>query len=134
MFIENMKNYLWNMFANIKNGQMAKKSVILQPRNNICESFLKILWDEGFISGYRIFAQNNKKIEIFLKYTQAGKPVINSLKCLSKPGQRLYYSAKQIWKLDSSKTFIIFSTNKGLKTISQCKKNKIGGEPLVVIN
>jgi small subunit ribosomal protein S8 len=134
MFIENMKNYLWNMFANIKNGQMAKKGVILQPRNNICESFLKILWDEGFISGYRIFAQNNKKIEIFLKYTQAGKPVINSLKCLSKPGQRLYYSAKQIWKLDSSKTFIIFSTNKGLKTISQCKKNKIGGEPLIVIN
>lgn len=122
------------MFANIKNGQMAKKSVILESRKNICESFLKILWDEGFISGYRIFAQNNKKIEIFLKYTRAGQPVISSLKCLSKPGQRLYYSAKQIWKLDSSKTFIIFSTNKGLKTINQCKKDKIGGEPLVVIN
>ena len=122
------------MFANIKNGQMAKKSVMLESRKNICESFLKILWDEGFISGYRIFAQNNKKIEIFLKYTRAGQPVISSLKCLSKPGQRFYYSAKQIWKLDSSKTFIIFSTNKGLKTINQCKKDKIGGEPLVVIN
>lgn len=129
-----MKNYLWNMFANIKNGQMAKKSVILELRKNICESFLKILWDEGFISGYRIFAQNNKKIEIFLKYTRAGKPVMNSLKCLSKPGRRLYYSSKQIWKLDSSKTFIIFSTNKGLRTIGQCKKDKIGGEPLVIIN
>jgi small subunit ribosomal protein S8 len=129
-----MKNYLWNIFANIKNGQMAKKSAILEPRKNICESFLKILWDEGFVSGYKIFAQNNRKIEILLKYTRAGKPVINSLKCLSKPGQRLYYSAKQIWKLDSSKTFIIFTTNKGLKTISQCKKDKIGGEPLVVIN
>jgi small subunit ribosomal protein S8 len=129
-----MKNYLWNMFANIKNGQMAKKSVILESRKNMCESFLRILWDEGFISGYRIFAQNNKKIEIFLKYTRAGKPVINSLKCLSKPGQRLHYSAKQIWKLDSSKTFIVFSTNKGLKTINQCKKDKIGGEPLAVIN
>lgn len=122
------------MFANIKNGQMAKKSVILESRKNMCESFLRILWDEGFISGYRIFAQNNKKIEIFLKYTRAGKPVINSLKCLSKPGQRLHYSAKQIWKLDSSKTFIVFSTNKGLKTINQCKKDKIGGEPLAVIN
>jgi small subunit ribosomal protein S8 len=122
------------MFANIKNGQMAKKSVILEPRKNICESFLKILWDEGFICGYRIFTQNNGKIEIFLKYTRTGKPVMGSLKCLSKPGQRLYYSAKQIWKLDSSKTFIIFSTNKGLKTISQCKKDKIGGEPLVAIN
>ena len=129
-----MKNYLWNTFANIKNGQMAKKSVILESKKNINESFLKILWDEGFISGYRIFALNDQKVEIFLKYTRAGKPVINSLKGLSKPGRRLYYSAKQIWKLDSSKTFIIFSTNQGLKTINQCKKNRIGGEPLVIVN
>lgn len=122
------------MLANIQNGQMAKKSVIFEVRKNICESFLKILWDEGFISGYRIFTHNDKKIEIFLKYTRTGKPIINSLRCLSKPGQRLYYTAKQIWKLDSSKTLIIFSTNKGLKTINQCKKDKIGGEPLVIIN
>jgi small subunit ribosomal protein S8 len=128
-----MKNYLWNMFASIKNGQLAKKSVIITSRKNISESFLKILWNEGFISGYRILSQNDKKIEIFLKYTRTGKPAINSLKCLSKPGQRLYYSAKQIWKLDSSKTFIIISTNQGLKTINQCKKDKVGGEPLVVI-
>ena len=105
------------MFANIKNGQMAKKSVIIEPKKNICESFLKILWDEGFISGYRISPQNHNKLEIFLKYTKTGKPTISSLKFLSKPGQRVYYSTKQIWKLDSCKTFIIFSTNKGLKSI-----------------
>ena len=46
----------------------------------------------------------------------------------------VYYSAKQIWKLDSCKTFIVFSTNKGLKSISECKKGKIGGEPLIIIN
>merc|ERR1712072_5776 len=103
-----------------------KKSIILQPKKIICESFLQILWDEGFISGYR---NHHKKIEIFLKYTRTGKPAINSIKCLSKPSQRIYYSAKQIWKLNSSKTFIIFSTNQGLKTINQCKKNKIGREP-----
>lgn len=122
------------MFANIKNGQMAKKSIIIGPRKTICESFLKILWDEGFISGYKISSQNNKNLEIFLKYTKNGKPVINSLKFLSKPGQRVYYSSKQIWKLDSSKTFIIFSTNHGLKSINECKKIKVGGEPLVIIN
>ena len=122
------------MFTNIKNGQMAKKSVIIGPRKNICESFLKILWNEGFITGYRISSQNTQKLEIFLKYTNGGKPVINSLKFLSKPSQRIYYSSKQIWKLDSSKTFIILSTNQGLKSINECKKNKIGGEPLIVIN
>lgn len=128
-----MTSHLSNLFANIKNGQMAKKSVILESRKNIYESFLKTLWNEGFISGYRISVQNEKKIEIFLKYTKEGKPMITSLKCLSRPGQRLYYSSRQIWKLDSSKIFIIFSTNEGLKTITQCKKNKIGGEPLVIV-
>jgi small subunit ribosomal protein S8 len=129
-----MKNYLWNMFANIKNGQLAKKSIIIQTRKNICESFLKILWDEGFIAGYKISALNVQKIEIFLKYTTQGKPVISSLKVLSKPGQRVYYSAKQIWKIDSNKVFIIFSTHKGLKSITQCKKQNIGGEPFLIVN
>jgi len=122
------------MFVNIKNGQMAKKSIIIGPKKNICESFLKILWNEGFINGYKVSSQNNKDLNIFLKYNKNGKPAINSLKFLSKPGQRIYYSSKQIWKLDSSKTFIIFSTNKGLKSINECKKNKIGGEPLLIIN
>ena len=122
------------MFANINNGQMAKKSIIIGPKKKICESFLKILWDEGFISGYRVSPLNPNKVEIFLKYTKSGKPAINTLKFLSKPGQRVYYSSKQIWKLDSCKTFIIFSTNKGLKSISECKKIKLGGEPLIMIN
>jgi small subunit ribosomal protein S8 len=122
------------MFANIKNGQTAKKSIIIQTRKNICEHFLKLLWDEGFISGYRISLENNKKLEIFLKYQKNGNPTINSIKTVSKPGKRVYYSAKQIWKIDSSKLFIIFSTNKGLKSITQCKKFKLGGEPFLIIN
>ncbi len=129
-----MKNYLWNMFTSLKNGQMAKKSIVMGPRKNVCESSLKVLWNEGFISGYRISSENDKKLEIFLKYTKNGTPAINSLKFLSKPGQRIYYSAKQIWKLDSSKTFIIFSTSIGLKSINECKKNKIGGEPIIIIS
>lgn len=122
------------MFANIKNGQTAKKSIIVQTRKNMCEHILKLLWDEGFISGYRISLENAQKLEIFLKYQKNGNPTINSIKTMSKPGKRLYYSAKQIWKIDSSKLFIIFSTNKGLKSITQCKKFKLGGEPFLIIN
>lgn len=128
-----MKNYFWNMFSNIKNGQLSKKSFIYQKRKKICEKFLKILWDEGFILGYKIDNINNNKIKIFLKYKNE-KPVINSIIFVSKPGKRIYYSIKQIWKLNSTKNFIIFSTNKGLKTILDCKKMKIGGEPFIIIN
>lgn len=121
------------MFANIKNGQLAKRSFIFQTRKKICESFLKILWREGFILGYKINPNNNKQLKIFLKYNN-GQPVIKSLKSISIPGRKVYYSIKQIWKIDSSKSFIIFSTNRGLKSIADCKKLKIGGEPFIVIN
>ena len=121
------------MFANIKNGHLAKKSFIYQEKKKLCEAFLKILWTEGFIAGYKTSRTNINSIKIFLKYVN-GKPVINNIKTITKPGRRVFYSIKQIWKIDASKNFIIFSTNKGLKTINSCKKLKIGGEPFISIN
>ncbi len=120
------------MFANIKNGQLAKRSYIYQKKKKLCELFLNILWNEGFITGYKVEKQDY--IKIFLKYTENGKPSINNMSIISKPGRRVYYSLKQIWKIDSSKTQIIFSTNQGLKTLSECKKLKLGGEPVLTIN
>ena len=119
------------MFANIKQGQSAKRSFILINRKKICESFLTILWDEGFILGYKV--ESKTQLKIFLKYNSE-KPVINNIKIISKPSNRIYYSTKQIWKIDSSKAFIIFSTNQGLKSIYDCKKLKLGGEPYICIN
>ena len=62
-----MKNYLYNMFANIKNGQVAKRSYVFQKRKRICESLLKVLWKEGFILGYKTNQTNDDQIKIFLK-------------------------------------------------------------------
>jgi len=118
------------MFAALKNGQMANRAYIYFPKIKICENYLKILWTEGFILGYLI---ENNYIKILLKYSH-NKPVINSLFLISKPSRRIFYSIKQIWKIDSSQHFIIFSTNKGLKTIIECKKQNLGGEPVVIIN
>lgn len=121
------------MFANIKNGQLAKRAFIYQNRKKFCETFLKILWNEGYILGYTILKQDSQKIKIFLKYKN-GEPAINSIKSISKPSRKIYYSIKQIWKINSNNNFIIFSTNKGLKSIIDCKKLKIGGEPFILIN
>jgi small subunit ribosomal protein S8 len=117
------------MLATIKNGQMIKRAFVLQPRKKICENVLKVLWAEGFILGYAI---ENDNLKIFLKYID-GQPVIDSLVAISKPGRRIYYSIKQLWKLDSNKYFLIISTNKGLKTLVDCKRLKIGGEPVLVV-
>lgn len=125
-----MTNVLVNMFANIQNAQMANKKFIFQNRKKICESFLNILWNEGFISGYTVERKN--KLKIFLKYKD-NKPVIKKIKNLSKSKLRIYYSNTQIWKLETSKFFLIFSTSKGLKTIAECKKLNLGGEPFIIV-
>lgn len=121
------------MFSNIKNAQIAKQSYILHRRKKICETFLKILWDEGFILGYKIDSNNTNRLKIFLKYKK-GQPVINSIKLISKPSRRIYYSSKQLWKLDSTKQLVVVSTNKGLKSSIECKKLNMGGEPIITIN
>jgi small subunit ribosomal protein S8 len=120
------------MFANIKNGQLARRGYVIQKRKTICEAFLQVLWDEGYISGYRIEPHDPTQLKIGLKY-QNNRPVINTIQVLSKPGNRVYLSARQLWKMDSGKVFIIVSTHKGLKTLSYCKKCNLGGEPILVI-
>jgi len=117
------------MFANIKNGQMARKKYILQKYKKICKNFLNILWDEGFILGYKI---HDNMLKIFLKYTNT-KPVISSIKLISKPGHKLYYRLNQLWKINDMNGLIIVSTNKGLMSLKNCKKHKIGGKPFIIV-
>ena len=120
------------MFACIKNGLLSKRAFVYQRRKRVCESFLKILWREGFIMGYTRSKKKPEFIKIFLKYTD-GKPAIINIKLITKPGRRIYYNTKQIWKIKTYENCIIFSTKEGLKTLIECKKLKIGGEPFILI-
>ena len=121
-----------NMVSIINNGQLSKKTFVTQRNKKSCLSILNVLWDEGFILGYKTIKKRPNVIEIYLKY-QNGNSVIQLIKILSKPSLRVYYSVKQLWKLDSSKGLVIISTNQGFMTNEQCKKLSIGGEPFVVV-
>lgn len=128
-----MYNCLFNLFITIQNGQISNRGFILQPRKKITESFLKILWNEGFIFGYTISDKNSKIIKIFLKYYN-NKSVINNIKIISLPGRHIFYSASEIWKINSNKILIVFSTKDGLNSITDCKKKKMGGKPFIMVN
>jgi small subunit ribosomal protein S8 len=130
LFLDKMENYLCNMLSKIKNAQLARKTVVFQKKNKISENFLKLLWNEGFILGYTL---RSHRLKIFLKYA-ANRPAIHSLRVVSKPSRRIFYSIKQVWKINSSKSFIVLSTNQGLKSLLECKKKNIGGELLIVVN
>lgn len=126
-----MKYKLWNMFANLKNGQLAKLPYIMQRKTNLCILCLNVLWDEGYILGYKI-DKNLKYIKIFLKYKN-GQPVITNIICITKPSNRCYKSITQLWKIELKKELLIVSTSKGVISITDCKKHKIGGEVLAYI-
>ena len=127
-----MNHYLLNMFINIQNGQIANRSFIFEHRKKICEIFLKILWIEGFILGYKVSKKN--KIKIFLKYKNK-KSVINNIKIISKSSNRIFYTVNDIHKFaNNNNSLIIISTPEGIKSMTECKKYKIGGELFVSIN
>jgi len=127
-----MKNSLWNMLSSIRNGQSVKKPFIIQNNKKVCIAFLNVLWDEGFILGYKIFGNQKKRIKIFLKYRN-GKPVITSLVSITKPSIRKYYSLSQLWRIKSNNNLFIVSTSKGLYSLEECKKLRLGGELFLLI-
>ena len=120
------------MLSNINNNQLVKKKFVLQAKKKTCEQILNVLWNEGFILGYKVLKNNPGKLKIFLKYHK-GSPVINSIKFISKPSLKVFYSLKRLWKLDSSQGVIVMSTNQGFMSDNECKKKKIGGEPFILI-
>lgn len=127
-----MKYYLWNMLANIKNAQKAKKSIILQKKKKNIASILNILWDEGFILGYKISCENSQMFKIFIRYN-SNNPIIKNLQTITKPSRRIYCSVKQIWKINSNLGLFILSTNKGILSLDKCKKQNLGGELFLII-
>lgn len=120
------------MFSAIKNGQLAQRSFVVIPQTKISVPFLNILWDEGYILGFKISGNKRKKLKIFLNYNNE-KPAINCLKTITKPGHRVYFTNKQLWKIKPVMGLVVVSTPFGFLSLSMCKKLNLGGEPYILI-
>lgn len=124
-----MKHNFCNIISALKNGYLAKKRSIIHVNTNKNKALLDFIWDEGYIYGYRT---EGNSLEIFLKYSNTSrKPSLTNIHAISKPGKRLYYSSKQLWKFKNTNKTLIISTSKGLKSLEGCKKSNLGGELLV---
>lgn len=128
-----MKHTLWNLIASLKNGAIAKKITILHTKKKICENLLNILWEEGYILGYCSDKKNKNTLKIFLKYNSKKESSIKKITAISKPGKRIYCSAKNVWKLHSYNKLTIISTCEGLKNLKVCQKKNLGGEIILTI-
>ena len=127
-----MQDPLADMLTRIRNAQMAEKSSVSMPAAKLKVAVAKVLVEEGYVAGYEVAGEVKPTLSIELKYFE-GKPVIEDLKRVSRPGLRQYKSVDQIPKVKGGLGVSIVSTNKGVMTDRSARAAGIGGEVLCTV-
>jgi small subunit ribosomal protein S8 len=128
-----MSDPIADFLTRIRNAQMAKLPNITCPSSKLKVALSEVLKSEGYITGFSIKDNDGKpEISVDLKYYR-GKPVIEEIKRVSRPGLRNYRSQEDIPNIRAGLGVAILSTNKGLMTDRQAKAAGIGGELLCTV-
>lgn len=127
-----MQDPLADMLTRIRNAQMAEKSSVSMPAAKLKVAVAKVLTDEGYVAGYDVQGDTKPVLSIELKYFE-GKPVIEVIKRVSRPGLRQYKSVDQIPKVKGGLGVSIVSTNQGVMTDRAARAAGIGGEVLCTV-
>lgn len=123
-----------DLLLRIRNATRAKKDEVKVNTSKFVLNILNILKDEGYIQDYKtVEIENNKKeTTVILKYKN-NVSSISGLKQISKPGLRIYSEAKKLPRVLNGLGIAIISTNMGLMTDKNARKNNIGGEVIAYI-
>jgi small subunit ribosomal protein S8 len=124
-----------DMLTRIRNAIMARHDSVDIPYSNIKFGISKILKEEGYIRNYKTFVDETRKkfLKVYISYDENSKSVITGLQRVSKPGRRVYVGADEISKLKHRLSVVVVSTSKGLMSDRNAFKNKVGGEPLLMV-
>jgi small subunit ribosomal protein S8 len=128
-----MSDPISDMLTRIRNAQMAEKVNVRMPSSKLKVAIAKVLKDEGYVDGYAVSEIDGKPtLEIGLKY-YAGRPVIEKIQRVSRPGLRMYRGCGDIPTVMNGLGIAIVSTSKGLMTDRKARANGIGGEVLCIV-
>ena len=116
-----------DMLTRVRNAQKANKVSVTMPSSSQKVNIAKVLKDEGYIGNYKTSDGTKKELTIELKYYQ-GKPVIESIKRISKPGLRIFKSKDDLPSINGGLGIAIISTSGGLMTEKQARAAGHGGE------
>ena len=127
----NLNDPLGDMLTRIRNAQMRGKSSVISPSSKLRRWVLDVLKDEGYIRGYseKQFTGTMAELEIELKYHE-GRPVIQDIPRVSKPGRRVYSSVKTMPVVQNGLGISILSTPNGVMSDTAARENNVGGEVL----
>ena len=128
-----MSDPIADMLTRIRNAQMAEKVTVVMPSSKIKVAIAKVLQDEGYVEGFNVASNDGKPmLEIGLKY-YAGRPVIEKIQRISRPGLRIYKGCEDIPNVMNGLGIAIVSTSKGLMTDRKARANGVGGEVLCIV-
>lgn len=124
-----------DMLTRIRNANTAKHDTVDVPSSKMKLAIAEILQNEGYIKKYTVVEENNiKTIKIVLKYgSDKSEKVISGLKRISKPGLRAYVGKDDVPKVLGGLGVAILSTNQGVITDKQARKQGLGGEVLAFV-
>lgn len=128
-----MSDPIADMLTRIRNAQAVNKSSVTMPASKVKSAIAAVLKDEGYIDDFVVQANDGKPLlNISLKY-YAGRPVIEKIDRVSKPGLRVYKASQNIPLVMNGLGVTIVSTSKGVMTDRKAKAAGIGGEVLCVV-
>ena len=129
-----MTDPIADMLTRIRNAQMRERTVVAMPLSKVKVAIARVLKDEGYIDGFKISEEEAAKpqLEIALRY-YAGRPVIEKIERVSKPGLRIYKGKDDIPRVMNGLGIAIVSTSQGVMTDRKARATGVGGEVLCIV-
>jgi small subunit ribosomal protein S8 len=128
-----MSDPIADMLTRIRNAQSVEKAAVTMPSSKLKVAIAQVLKDEGYIDGFVVKAESGKsELEISLKY-YAGRPVIERIERVSRPGLRIYKGRDEIPQVMNGLGVAIVTTPKGVMTDRKARQTGVGGEVLCYV-
>ncbi len=128
-----MSDPIADMLTRIRNAQSANKVDVTMPSSKLKISIAKVLQDEGYITAYSADDSVKPTLTITLKYYE-GRPVIDDIQRVSRPGLRIYKSKDELPKILNGMGVAIVSTSAGVMTDRKAREAGRGGEILCTVS
>ncbi|HUJ86146.1 MAG TPA: 30S ribosomal protein S8 [Burkholderiales bacterium] len=128
-----MSDPIADMLTRIRNAQLIGHTEVLMPSSKLKASIAQVLKDEGYVEDFGVRERDGKpELAISLKY-YAGRPVIERIERVSKPGLRVYKGRNDLPKVMNGLGVAILSTSHGVMTDRKARATGVGGEVLCIV-
>ncbi|RRQ23250.1 30S ribosomal protein S8 [Guyparkeria sp. SCN-R1] len=128
-----MNDPIADMLTRIRNGQAARKPEVRMPASKFKKAVAETLKDEGYIADIRVEGDKKPTLVVTLRYFE-GKPVIEKLNRVSRPGSRKFFGAEDLPQVLGGLGVAVVSTSEGVMPDREARRRNIGGEVVCFVS